>query len=93
MQALESLSLQLMDLNNDQDISDPSVTNVPFMESNKTCNPGVINYLEPGSKLYTGGSLGPDQLSGHMILANFLFCTQDDLNGQCYPRSVEFTIP
>ena len=93
MQALESLSLQLMDLNNDQDISDPSVTNVPFMESDRTCTPGVISHLEPGSTLYTGGPLGSDQLSGHKILANFLICTQDDLSGQCYPRSVEFTIP
>ena len=93
MQALESLSLQLMDLNNDQDISDPNVTNVPFMESDRTCTPGIISHLEPGSELYTGGSLGPDQLSGHKILANILFCTLDDLNGQCYPRSVEFTIP
>lgn len=93
MQALESLSLQLMDLNNDQDISDPIVTNVPFMESDRTCTSGVNSHLEPGSKLYIGSSLGPDKLSGHKILANILFCTQDDLDGQCYPRSVEFTIP
>ena len=92
-QGLESISMQWMDLSTDQDISDPSVTNVPFMESDQTCSSGVINSLEPGNRLFIGGSLGQDQLSGHTILANFLFCTQDDLNGQCYPRSVEFVIP
>ena len=92
-QALESLSLQFTDLSSDQDIYGPNISDEPFMWTDRTCTPGGIDRLESGDWLFAGGLLGPGQLSGHTILANFLFCTGEDLNGQCYPRSVEFVVP
>ncbi len=92
-QALESLSLHFIDLSSERDLYDPSVSDAPFAWSDRTCSPGGIDRLEPGSWLFVGGLLGPGQLSGHTILANFLFCTEENLGGRCYPRSVEFVVP
>jgi hypothetical protein len=92
-QVLESLSLQLIDLNTDQDFFDPAISNAPFTSSDRTCIPGGISRLEPGGWLFVGGPMGTGQLTEHTILANFLFCTGEDLSGKCYPRSVEFIVP
>lgn len=92
-QVLESLSLQFTDLSSDEDIYGPNISDEPFMWTDRTCTPGGIDRLEAGDWLFAGGLLGPGQLSGHTILANFLFCTAEDLNGQCFPRSVEFVVP
>jgi hypothetical protein len=92
-QALESLSLQFIDLSSDEDLYGPNISNEPFMWNDRNCTPGGIDRLEAGDWLFSGGLLGPGQLSGHTILANFLFCTGEDLTGQCYPRSVEFVVP
>lgn len=91
--ALESLSLHFIDLSSGQDLNDPGISNAPFSWTDRTCAPDGISRLVPGEWLFAGALLGPGQLSGHSILANFLFCTQEDLNGQCYPRSVEFVVP
>jgi type 1 fimbria pilin len=92
-QALESLSLHFIDLSTGQDLYDPLISNAPFSWTDNTCAPDGISRLEPEEWLFAGALLGPGRLSGHTILANFLFCTQDNLNGQCYPGSVEFVIP
>lgn len=92
-QALESLSLHFIDLSSDQELYDPVVSNAPFSWTDRTCTSDGISRLAPGEWLFAGALLGPGSLSGHSILANFLFCTQEDLNGQCYPRSVEFVVP
>jgi hypothetical protein len=92
-QALESLSLHFIDLTTGQDLYDPMISNAPFSWTDRTCTPDGISRLEPGQWLFSGSMLGPGRLSGHAILANFLFCTQEDLNGQCFPRSVEFVVP
>lgn len=92
-QALESLSLHFIDLNSDRDLYGPSISNTPFAWTDRTCSPGGIDQLDPGYWLFVGGLLGPGRLSGHSILANFLFCTAENLGGRCYPRSVEFVVP
>jgi hypothetical protein len=92
-QALESLSLHFIDLSTGQDLYDPLISNAPFSWTDRTCTSDGISRLEPGGWLFAGALLGPGRLSGHSILANFLFCTQENLNGQCYPRSVEFVVP
>lgn len=91
--ALESLSLHFIDLSSGRDLYDPLVSNAPFSLTDRTCTPDGISRLMPGEWLFAGARLGPGSLSGRSILANFLFCTQDNLNGQCYPRSVEFVVP
>jgi hypothetical protein len=85
--------LQFIDLSTDQDLYGPTISNAPFMWTDRTCTPGGTDQLDPGYWLFAGGPLGPGRLSGHSILANFLFCSGEDLSGQCYPRSVEFVVP
>lgn len=91
--ALESLSLHFIDLSTGLDLYDPLISNAPFSWTDRTCAPDGISRLEPGEWLFAGALLGPGRRSGHSILANFLFCTQENLQGQCYPRSVEFVVP
>ncbi len=92
-QALESLSLHFIDLSTGQDLYDPLISNAPFSWTDRTCASDGVSRLAPGEWLFAGALLGPGRLSGHSILANFLFCTQENLSGQCYPRSAEFVVP
>jgi len=88
---LESLNLEIVDLDDDDTLFGPDDSDAPFMGTKSECPPGG-DVLEAGDTLFVGGAIG-DGNSGHSARAYIELCTRDDLEGQCTEVTVRFTIP
>ncbi len=88
----ESAEIKFTNLNTNLVIFGPFASDGPFMGAANECPPGGDS-ARPNTTRYLGGSLGPNQVSGHRIRADIKICSQDFLTGDCASDSVEFTIP
>jgi hypothetical protein len=88
---LESLSLKIEDLTSSNTLYGPATSNAPFMGTSGECPPGG-DALPPGKTYTIGGAIGAGN-SGHTARATVKLCTEDDLDGACVTKTVEFTIP
>lgn len=88
---LESLRLKIDDVTSSTTLFGPSASDAPFMGARSECPPGG-DTLHGGDVLYIGGAIGSGN-SGHTARATIRLCTEDDLDGVCRDRTVEFTIP
>lgn len=88
---LQSLNLEIEDLDDDDTLFGPSDSNAPFMGSKGECPPGG-DVLKAGKVLFIGGAIGPGN-SGHDARATIELCTKNDLGGVCTEVTVRFTIP
>jgi hypothetical protein len=88
---LESLRLKIEDRTDDVDLFGPNTSNAPFMGAPGECPPGG-DTLEAGDTLYIGGAIGGVD-SDHEARATIELCTEDDLDGDCLEKSIDFTIP
>jgi hypothetical protein len=90
---LESLSLSAQDRTTGHTVLGPVIDNTPFMPSDKSCNPGHIDYLTTGHLLFVGGRLTSGSLSGHTLRATVRLCSRDGLAGTCLQKTVDFVVP
>lgn len=88
---LESLNLRIDDITAATTLYGPSASDAPFMGARSECPPGG-DTLPAGDTLYVGGAIGSGN-SGHTARATIRLCSEDDLDGACRDRTVEFTIP
>lgn len=88
---LESLNLKIEDLTNSTTLYGATTSNAPFMASSGECPPGG-DTLPAGKTYYVGGAIGAGN-AGHTARATVKLCTEDDLDGACETRTVQFTIP
>lgn len=89
--ALESLRLEIKDLTDSDTLFGPDTSNAPFMGTADECPPGG-DVLNPDKTLYVGGAIGAGN-SGHDAQAKIRLCTEDDLDGTCVDKTVNFDIP
>ncbi len=88
---LESLNLKIEDLTNSTTLYAAATSNAPFMGTSGECPPG--GDTQPAGKIYyVGGAIGAGN-SGHTAQATVKLCTEDDLDGSCETKTVQFTIP
>lgn len=88
---LESARITVTDLSGGT-LSGPVTSNAPFMGSPGECPPGG-KIVPAGKTRYVGGSLSAAPPSGNTARATVRLCSQDDLEGACIDRSVDFNIP
>jgi len=88
---LESLNLEIEDLDDDDTLFGPDDSDAPFMGSDGECPPGG-DVLKAGKTMFIGGAIGAGN-SGHDARATIELCTRDDLEGVCMEVTVRFTIP
>jgi hypothetical protein len=88
---LDSLTLKIEDVTAGTTLYGPTNSNAPFMGGPSECPPGGDS-LPAGKTLYVGGAIGAGG-SGHTARATIKLCTDDDLDGACATKTVEFTIP
>lgn len=89
--ALESMRLEIKDLTDSDTLFGPDTSDAPFMGSDGECPPGG-DVLNPGKTFYVGGAIGAGN-SGHDAQAKIRLCTEDDLDGTCADKTVNFDIP
>jgi hypothetical protein len=90
-EALESLNLKIEDLTNSTTLYPAATSNAPFMGTSGECPPGGDS-LPAGKTYYVGGAIGAGN-SGHTARVTVKLCTEDDLDGACETKTVQFTIP
>jgi hypothetical protein len=90
--ALESLSLYLFNVTTNKALYGPSISDTPFIDSDRVCQTGWIDQLGTGAALYASGPLSNTQ-KGQSIRATLTLCTKENLGGSCYQKIVEFIIP
>jgi hypothetical protein len=90
---LESLSLLIIDRNTGAVLSGPTVSDTPFMSTDRTCETGGIASLATKHTLYIGNWLGRKNLQTHTLRAVIKLCTKNGLQGLCYTAPVEFVVP
>jgi hypothetical protein len=90
-EALESLNLKIEDLTNSTTLYAAATSNAPFMGSSGECPPGG-DALPAGQTYFIGGAIGAGN-GGHTARATVKLCTEEDLDGACETRTVQFTIP
>ena len=90
--ALESLNLYLYNVSTNKALYGPSISDTPFIDSDRLCQTGWIDLLGKGGTLYIGGPLS-NTLKGQSIRATLTLCTKEGLAGTCYQRTVEFILP
>jgi hypothetical protein len=91
--ALESLSLQFKDRNSNSILFGPSMSNRPFINSDKTCLFTGSDSMYLSQTAFVGNYLGSKDLRLHTIQATIKLCTKEDLMGSCYRALVEFVVP
>lgn len=89
--SLESLNLKIEDITGSTTLYAAATSNAPFMGTSSECPPGGDS-LPAGKTYYVGGAIGPGN-SGHTARATVKLCTEDDLDGACATKTVEFAIP
>lgn len=89
--AFESLNLEIEDLTDSDTLFGPSSSDAPFMGASSECPPGGDD-LKAGKTFFVGGAIGAGN-SGHEARATIELCTEDDLDGVCVEKRVNFTIP
>lgn len=89
--ALESMRLEIRDLTDSDTLFGPDTSNAPFMGTAGECPPGG-DVLDTGKTMYVGGAIGGGN-SGHDAQAKIRLCTEDDLDGTCVDKTVNFDIP
>ncbi len=89
--ALESLNLKIEDITSSTTLYGAATSNAPFLGSSGEC-PSGGDSLAAGKTYYVGGAIGAGN-SGHTARATVKLCTEDDLDGVCTTKTVEFTIP
>ncbi len=89
--ALESMRLEIKDLTDSDTLFGPDTSNAPFMGTADECPPGG-DVLNPGKTFYVGGAIGAGN-AGHDAQAKIRLCTEDDLDGTCADKTVNFDIP
>jgi len=89
--ALESLNLKIEDLTSSSTLYAAATSNAPFMGTSSECPPGG-DALPAGKTYFVGGEIGSGN-SGHTARATVKLCTEDDLDGACETKTVQFTIP
>lgn len=88
---LDSVRITLTNRNSGQTIFGPFTSNGPFMGSSSECPPGDDS-VQPGNQAFIGGSLAA-AASGSTIDAALTFCNQEDSNGICVDKTLEFKTP
>lgn len=88
---LESLNLKIEDITSSTTLYASATSNAPFLGTSGEC-PSGGDSLPAGKTYYVGGAIGAGN-SGHTARATVKLCTEDDLDGVCTTKNVEFTIP
>lgn len=88
---LHSMNLKIELVSDGTVLYGPTSSDAPFMGSSGECPPGG-DTLPAGKSLYVGGGIGSGN-SGKSARATIKLCTENDLDGVCLEKKVEFTIP
>jgi hypothetical protein len=90
---LESLYLYVHDVASGQPLYGPVKDNDPFMVADNTCAAGYLDRLISGGVLYVGGKLNDPSISHHTLSATVRLCSDENLKGACFQKTLEFVVP
>jgi len=89
---LESLQMLIVDITKGGQLYWIPLLNQPFWSSKTSCNRDW-NYMDPGDYAYVGGELLHAGILGHKAQAKINLCSEENQDGQCMEKTVQFTIP
>jgi len=89
---LESARMKIVDITESEIVFEPVKDNTPFMTAGSGCNPNE-DTLAPGGAGFVGGKVTRLSLPGATIQAVIMLCSENDLNGVCAQRTLEFVMP
>lgn len=89
---LESLQMLIVDIAKGGQLYWVPLLNQPFWASKDSCN-NDWNYMDPGDFAYVGGELLYTNVLGDKAQASIKLCSEENQDGQCMEKTVQFTIP
>lgn len=88
---LESLLSSLEITGGGPTIYGPSQFDTPFMGSSSECPPGGDSAVKNSTTYIMGGVLPDVMIVGTEVRATIELCSQNDLNGECLTKVIDFT--
>jgi len=89
---LESLQMLIVDIEKGGQLYWIPLLNQPFWASKNSCNRDW-SYMDPGDYAYVGGELLYTNVKGDKAQASIKLCSEENQDGQCMEKTVQFTIP
>lgn len=89
---LESLQMLIIDMTEERQLYWIRLLDKPFWSSKNSCNRDW-NYMDPGDYAFVGGELLQAGILGHEAQAKIILCSEENQDGQCMEKTVQFKIP
>jgi len=89
---LESMQMLVIDITEGSQLYWMPLSDKPFLSSKTSCSRDW-NYMDPGDYAYVGAELLHSGILGHKAQAKIILCSEENQDGQCMEKTVQFTIP